>query len=93
MVYQMKITFQELIKGFKLVHIWKNLAWSDILQRYKRTVIGPLWGVITTGIIILFVGPVYSRLFGQKLEEYFPYIALSYILWNFLSTLIQEMSN
>ena len=89
----MKIALLELIKGLKLIHIWKNLAWSDILQRYKRTVIGPLWGVITTGIIIVFVGPVYSKLFGQKLEEYFPYIALSYILWNFLSTLIQEMSN
>lgn len=84
---------QELIKGIKLVNVWKNLAWFDILQRYKRTSIGPLWGVITTGIIILFVGPVYSRLFGQKLEEYFPYVALSYILWNFISTLIQESAN
>lgn len=88
-----KIITEEIIGGWKLSYIWKTLAWSDILQRYKRTRIGPLWGVITTGVIILFTGPVYSKLFGQKLEEYFPYVAISYILWSFISTLIQELAN
>ena len=89
----MILIIKDFVSGLKHYYVWKALARADISQRYKRTVLGPLWAVVTTGIIILFVGPVYSRLFGQKLEEYFPYIAISYILWNFLSTLIQEISN
>lgn len=89
----MKDVLKDLLGGFKLFYIWKNLAWFDVLQRYKRTKIGPFWGVITTGVIIVFTGPVYSKLFNQNLHEYFPYVAVSYFFWSFLSVLIQELSN
>ncbi len=89
----MNLIFKDIIDGWRHSYIWRALAWSDIMQRYKRTRIGPLWGVITTGVVILFIGPIYSRLFGQNLSEYFPYVAISYVLWNFFATLILEGAN
>ncbi len=89
----MNMIIRDFYDGLKLFYVWRVLAWTDILQRYKRTIIGPFWGVITTTILLLFIGPVYSKLFGQNLTEYFPYVAVSYVIWNFFSTLVGEGAN
>jgi len=92
-LFTLNIINKDFFNGLKLFYVWRVLAWADILQRYKRTVIGPFWGVITTALLLLFIGPVYSKLFGQNLTEYFPYVAVSYVIWNFFSTLVVEGAN
>lgn len=81
----------DLIDGLTThVPIWGILGWMDIKQRYRRSVLGPFWLTISTGIMVGALGFVYSGLFKQPLEQYLPFIAVGLIIWTLISTLINE---
>ena len=69
--------------------IWK-LAVLDIRLRYRGSVLGPFWLTLSTGIMVGALGVLYAGLFHTDIRTYLPYLALSLILWNFLSTLTAE---
>ena len=70
--------------------VWATLGWNDIEQRYRRSVIGPFWIMISLGIFISALGLVYSRLFGVAPEQYIPFLASGFLVWNLVSTLTNE---
>jgi lipopolysaccharide transport system permease protein len=73
--------------------LWMYLAWNDIIGRYRRTIIGPLWLVIANAISIGGMGVIWSIIFKISLISYFPKLAASMICWTLLSGSIQEASN
>lgn len=85
------------IKDFKDgvvgVHIWSTLGWQEIRLRYRRSLLGPFWLTLSTGALIAGMGPLYGILFGQSLATYFPYLAISFITWTLIASLINECSN
>src|SRR4051794_40543216 len=80
----------DLRQGVLSVHVWPTLAWQEIRQRYRRSVLGPFWLTISIGVLIAGMGPLYSRLFGQETAAYFPHLAVSFIVWMLLASLINE---
>jgi ABC-type polysaccharide/polyol phosphate export permease len=36
------------------------------------------------------MGPLYGRLFGQDLSTYFPHLAVSFVVWSFIASLLNE---
>jgi ABC-type polysaccharide/polyol phosphate export permease len=76
--------------GFRNYEIWTMLAWLEIKQRYRRSAIGPFWLTLSTAIMILAMGPLYGSLFGQSLDDYFLYLATSIIIWQLISTSIND---
>ena len=56
-------------------HLWLLLGWQDIKQRYRRSMLGPFWLTISTAFMVASLGLVYSRIFGQAVAEYLPYLA------------------
>jgi len=49
--------FADLRQGWRQRSLWGYLGWQDIKQRYRRSVLGPLWisismGVLATGLLI-----------------------------------------
>jgi ABC-type polysaccharide/polyol phosphate export permease len=81
---------RDLHVGILSVHVWPTLAWQEIRQRYRRSVLGPFWLTISIGVMIAGMGPLYSRLFGQDTASYFPHLAVSFIVWLLLASLINE---
>jgi len=81
---------RDLRVGILSVHIWPTLAWQEIRQRYRRSVLGPFWLTISIGVLIAGMGPLYSRLFGQATSSYFPHLAVSFVVWMLLASLINE---
>ncbi len=71
-------------------NLWGALARQDIKQRYRRSVLGPFWLTITTAIFVSALGFLYSELFKQSLTDYVPYIAIGYIVWSFVSSIVLE---
>jgi ABC-type polysaccharide/polyol phosphate export permease len=61
------------------------MGWDDILQRYRRSVIGPFWITLSMGITILVLGVIYSRLFHAELQSYLPYLTVGLVVWGFIS--------
>lgn len=79
--------------GFKSYALWNMLAWQDVKQRYRRSIIGPFWLTITTAIFISALGYLYASLFNQPVEEYIPFVAAGFIVWNAFSGIINDSCN
>jgi ABC-2 type transport system permease protein/lipopolysaccharide transport system permease protein len=85
-----QLAISDLIDGVGKAPLWLALGWQDIRQRYRRSIIGPFWITATLGISILALGIVYSVLFHQPLQEYLPYVATGFLVWNMISALLTE---
>lgn len=87
------LALKDLREGIAGTHIWMMLGWQEIRQRYRRSVMGPFWLTISTGVMVVGMGPLYGKLFGQELSVYFPYLAVSFVVWQLMSNLINDCSN
>jgi len=68
------------------------LGWLEVKQRYRRSVLGPFWLTLSTGVMIGGMGPLYGKLFGQPTSPYLAHLATSMVVWIFVSGLITEAS-
>jgi lipopolysaccharide transport system permease protein len=76
--------------GMRLWRLCWTLGWLDIRLRYRGSVLGPFWLTLSTAIMVAALGLLYSTLFRMNLHEYLPFLALSLVLWNFLSALVGD---
>jgi ABC-type polysaccharide/polyol phosphate export permease len=86
----MEYAIKDIKEGFLSIHIWSMLGWLEIKQRYRRSIIGPFWLAISTGVMIGCMGPLYGKLFKTDISGYFAYFSVSFILWMFISNTISE---
>ena len=70
--------------------LWSRLAWFEILSKYRKTFLGPFWLTLSMGITIGFLGVFYSKILGQDLKTFIPYLAVGLVIWGFLSSMVQE---
>ena len=85
-----RLALQDLKKALLQYRVWIHLGWVEIKQRYRRSVIGPWWISLSMLVFIVMMGIVFSRLFGQRLDEYIPFFTAEYLFWIFISTSILE---
>ncbi len=81
---------EDLKKGLAMFSLWWALAWQEIRQRYRRSVLGPFWISLSTGVMVAAMGPLYGALLGQNVSNYTQHLAVSIILWMFISTTVNE---
>lgn len=82
--------FGDLRTGFAQRELWLHLGWQDIKQRYRRSVIGPFWITIATGVQAIAMGLLYSVLLNIDLREFLPHVTVGLIVWNLISAAILE---
>lgn len=85
-----KRAFADVREAWDHRELWGHLGWQDIKQRYRRSVIGPLWITISMGTTALALGLLYSVLLGAELPAFLPYITAGFIVWNFILGCITE---
>lgn len=83
---------KDLIQGAKQHELWFMLGLQDIKQRYRRSVLGPLWITIATGVMAAALGLLYSMLFQIPVAKFLPHVTVGLIMWNFISGAIKEGS-
>jgi ABC-type polysaccharide/polyol phosphate export permease len=84
------LALKDIADGVRAYPIWSTLAWQDIRQRYRRSVLGPLWITLTMIVTIAGMGPLYAALFKVDAHEFIPYLALGIVSWGMISMLILE---
>jgi ABC-2 type transport system permease protein len=84
--------FGDLGAGWRQRSLWGYLGWQDIKQRYRRSVLGPLWISISMGVIATAMGILYGALFGEPVQTFLPYVATGLLIWNFVNGCILEGS-
>lgn len=80
----------DLTRGYGQRELWLSLGWQDIKQRYRRSVLGPFWITIATGVQAFAMGVLYAALFGLSLTEFLPYVTVGLIIWNLINAGILE---
>ncbi len=84
--------FGDLRQGWRQRSLWGYLGWQDIKQRYRRSVLGPLWISISMGVLATGLGILYAALFNTDYQKFLPYVATGLLIWNFISGCILEGS-
>ncbi|WP_336945889.1 ABC transporter permease [Asaia sp. HN010] len=85
-----RAAFADLRQGMRLMPLAITLGWLDIKMRYRGSILGPFWLTISTAVMVAALGFLYAELFGIVLGNYLPFLALSLVLWTYISTLITE---
>ncbi len=84
--------FDDLRQGWAQRPLWGYLGLQDIKQRYRRSLLGPLWISISMGVIATAMGILYGALFGIPISTFLPYVATGLLIWNFINGCILEGS-
>jgi lipopolysaccharide transport system permease protein len=81
---------KDLYQGLVQARIWITLGKLELKQKYRRSMLGPLWATLSMAIQIAISGFVFSYLFKIDFQKYLPYLCISLITWSFLVNSINE---
>lgn len=73
--------------------LWMGLAWVDVVQSYRRTMLGPFWITLNLVIFTVSMTLIYGALFSVPTREYAAYLACGMIGWFWISALLTEVGN
>ena len=90
---QTALAIRDLIDGARLWYVWGALGWQDIRQRYRRSKIGAFWLTISMAVMIGALGGLYSGLFNADIAHYLPHVAVGFVIWGFVASVINEGCN
>ena len=85
-----RMAWRDLVETARLWRLCWTLAWLDIRLRYRGSMLGPFWLTLSTAAMVGSMGVIYAVLFHMNLHEYLPFLALSLVLWGYLSSLVTE---
>lgn len=87
---RLSLVWGDLREGARLYRLVWTLACSDIKLRYRGSLIGPFWLTLSTAIQIGAMAFLYADLFHTDIHTYIPFLAVSIVLWNFISSLTSD---
>lgn len=88
--HQATLAVDDVRRGLLLWRLWTKLGWNDILQRYRRSLLGPLWLTMSMAITVVALGIVYAQIFKVKLQDFMPFLCVGMLVWGLLSSLLAE---
>lgn len=88
--YNIHEGFLEILDALPRHEQWFFMATQDIKLRYRRSMIGPWWVTISTGIMVLMLGFLWSHIFNQAIDTYLPFFAIGFVVWGWMSSQISE---
>jgi ABC-2 type transport system permease protein/lipopolysaccharide transport system permease protein len=87
---QAQMASQDVVDGLSLWRLWGTLGWNDILQRYRRSLLGPLWLTASMAIMVVSLGLIYSRIFKTEIGDFMPFLCVGLLLWNYIAAVLSE---
>lgn len=84
------IAYFDALEGLSLWRLWVTLGWNDILQRYRRSILGPFWLTASMAIMVIALGVLYAKLFKMAINEFLPFLCVGLLVWNLLSGFLVE---
>lgn len=85
-----KSACSDLLNGLMHWKLWGTLGWNEILQRYRRSILGPFWLTASMGVMIIAMGAVYAELFQQEIEHFIPFFCVGILIWTLMSSYLTE---
>ena len=89
-VSRTEAAWTDLVEGMSKSWMWSAMAMQDIKMRYRGSLLGPFWLTISMVIMIAAMGVIYARMFNMEISRYLPFLTVGLVIWNFVSTVINE---
>jgi lipopolysaccharide transport system permease protein len=70
--------------------IWVHLGLQDIKNRYKRSLVGPLWIAISLALMVGGMSFLFGGLFSQTGGRYLVYLTIGMMIWGLISSSITD---
>jgi ABC-2 type transport system permease protein/lipopolysaccharide transport system permease protein len=87
---RLMLAIRDLLTGLALWRVWGRLGWNDILQRYRRSILGPFWLTASAAVMAISLGVLYAKLFQSPIDEFLPYLCVGLLLWGYISSFLIE---
>lgn len=88
--YGIAAAWSDAISGLALWRLWIRLGWNDILQRYRRSLLGPFWLTASMAVMVVSLGFLYSELFGTSVSDLLPFLCTGLLVWNLVASFLTE---
>lgn len=75
----------DLVQAAAKSELWLTMAWQDIKQRYRGSMLGPFWVTINMGVMVGLLATIYGRIFAAEEKEYLPFLTLGFLSWLWMS--------
>jgi ABC-type polysaccharide/polyol phosphate export permease len=85
-----KLAVDETIHGLRYRPLWLALAWEDLRQRYRRTLLGASWAVISFAIFCGVKIAIFSQFTARGTSNFSSYVILGFFAWQFIAAIITE---
>jgi len=80
----------DVVSAIQQRRLWVRLGWNDILQKYRRSVLGPLWLTVSMAIMIVSLGLLYAQIFQTPVDDFLPYLCVGFLVWGYFSSFLIE---
>jgi O-antigen export system ATP-binding protein rfbA len=74
-------------------HVLQMLVIRDVFSKYRKSILGVAWSMITPLSMVGVIGLVYSVVFGIPLISFVPYLFSGLTPWLFISNVIESGTN
>lgn len=81
---------RDILKSIRSPNYWAYSTWMKFALKYRKTALGPLWVMVSPAMFVGFLGFMYSKVNTVSLEVFVPHLAIGYITWLFMSTLVNQ---
>ncbi|MDG2528804.1 ABC transporter permease [Caulobacter endophyticus] len=78
--------FVELLNTLGLWRLWMAMGVTDIQQRYRNSVLGPLWLASGLGLTVVGLSLLYSQILRVPFQDFAPYLAAGLMFWTFIAS-------
>lgn len=83
-------TVSDWSKSLRRASLWGNLAVEDLRDRYRRTVFGLAWVVISFALFIAVKIFVFGQLTRVPMAEFGLFVAIGFGLWTYINAIVMD---
>jgi ABC-2 type transport system permease protein len=80
-------------ESLRLYPLWMYQGRVEVLRRYQRTVLGPLWHTLSLAIFIGVTGIIWSAIMKVDLPRYMTFLPAGLVTWGLISAFVLEGSS
>ena len=80
----------DFVESFNRLPLAFYFAWGDTKARYRRSVLGPFWLVLGTGIGVAGLGFLWSALLKVDRTSFIPSLTIGLVVWQLIAGCVTE---
>lgn len=89
----MKTLSDDIRDGFKRYPLAASLAREDLLDRYRRSLLGIAWIILSFLLFIVVKAVIFSDFFASEDYDFFSHLVIGFAVFSFMSAIITQGSN